>query len=34
MDNGATSCHSSDSDKGPFIIEVPHDMGGGADWKN
>jgi hypothetical protein len=33
MDNGATSCHSSDQGKAPFVIEVPHDMGGGADWK-
>jgi len=26
------SCDSSDSDKAPFIITVPHDMRGGADF--
>ena len=27
------SCASSDSDQAPFVISVPHDMRGGADWK-
>jgi hypothetical protein len=31
---GQKKCSSSDSDQTPFVIEVPHDMGGGADWKN
>ena len=26
------SCHSSDSDKAPFVVTVPHDMRGGADF--
>jgi len=26
------SCDSSDSDKAPFVISVPHDMRGGADF--
>jgi hypothetical protein len=27
------SCSSSDSDQKPFVITVPHDMSGGAGWK-
>ena len=27
------SCSSSDSGQSPFVITVPHDMRGGADWK-
>ena len=34
FDNGTKSCKSSDSGQTPFVIEVPHDMGGGADWKD
>jgi hypothetical protein len=30
--NGDT-CSSSDDDQDPFVIFVPHDMRGGADWK-
>lgn len=27
------TCSSSDSGQSPFVITVPHDMRGGADWK-
>jgi hypothetical protein len=30
---GSKSCSSSDSGQAPFVITVPHDMRGGADWK-
>lgn len=33
FDNGTKSCSSSDSGQSPFVITVPHDMRGGADWK-
>ena len=35
FDNGAKSCNSDGSDDNhqPFVITVPHDMSGGADWK-
>ena len=33
FDNGSKSCSSSDSGQSPFVITVPHDMRGGADWK-
>ena len=35
FDSGAKSCNSDGSDDNhqPFVITVPHDMGGGADWK-
>jgi hypothetical protein len=26
-------CSSSDEDQDPFVVTVPHDMRGGADWK-
>jgi hypothetical protein len=34
FDGGSKKCSSSDSGQSPFTVEVPHDMGGGADWKN
>jgi hypothetical protein len=37
FDNGATTCDSAASTTDaymPYTIEVPHDMRGGADWKN
>jgi hypothetical protein len=32
---GNDKCSSDDGkdDHAPFVIEVPHDMRGGADWK-
>jgi hypothetical protein len=32
FDNGARRCSSSDSGQSPFLVTVPHDMRGGADW--
>ena len=32
FDNGTKSCSSSDSGQSPFVITVPHDMRGGADF--
>ena len=33
FDGGAKECSSMDEGQSPFIISVPHDMRGGADWK-
>ena len=33
FDNGSKTCTSKDAGQSPFEVEVPHDMGGGADWK-
>jgi hypothetical protein len=33
FDDGAKECTSMDDDQSPFVVEVPHDMRGGADWK-
>ena len=30
---GQKSCSSSDDGEAPFVVTVPHDMRGGADWK-
>ncbi|MBK5306610.1 MAG: hypothetical protein JJD92_08000 [Frankiaceae bacterium] len=34
FDNGTKTCQSGADGQTPFEIDVPHDMGGGADWKN
>jgi hypothetical protein len=33
FDGGLRTCSSSDQGQSPFIVTVPHDMRGGADWK-
>ena len=30
---GGDTCSSMDADQEPFVVTVPHDMRGGADWK-
>lgn len=33
FDDGSKTCTSADAGQSPFVVTVPHDMRGGADWK-